>query len=52
MDQGSAANILTLNNADNWLHLGLGAAMVVLALTLAGQHDPTKRPKRRERVRA
>lgn len=52
MDQGSTTNILTLNNADNWLHLGLGAAMVLLALTLAGQHDPTKRPKRRERVRA
>ncbi len=52
MDQGSALNILTLNNADNWLHLGLGAAMVLLALTLAGQRDPTKRPKRRERVRA
>ena len=52
MDQGSALNILTLNNADNWLHLGLGAAMVLFALTLAGQHDPTKRPKRRERVRA
>lgn len=51
MDQGSTLNILTLNNADNWLHLGLGAAMVLLALTLAGQHDPTKRPKRRERVR-
>ena len=51
MDQGSTLNILTLNYADNWLHLGLGAAMVLLALTLAGQHDPTKRPKRRERVR-
>jgi hypothetical protein len=25
--------------------------MVILALTLAGQHDPTKRPKRREKVR-
>ncbi|WP_123023206.1 DUF4383 domain-containing protein [Mycolicibacterium stellerae] len=51
MDQGSALNILTLNNADNWLHFGLGIVMVVLALTLAGQHDPTKRPKRRERIR-
>lgn len=51
MDQGSALNILMLNSADNWLHFGLGVGMVILALTLAGQHDPTKRPKRRERVR-
>ena len=51
MDQGSALNILTLNSADNWLHFGLGVGMVILALTLAGQRDPTKRPKRRERVR-
>jgi Domain of unknown function (DUF4383) len=51
MDQGSALNILPLNNADNWLHFGLGAVMVLLGLTLAGQRDPTKRPKRRVRVR-
>jgi hypothetical protein len=51
MDSGSALNILMLNNADNWLHFGLGIVMVLLALTLAGQHDPTKRPKRREKVR-
>ena len=50
MDQGSAMNILRMNNADNWLHFGLGAGMVLLALTLAGQHDPTKRPKRRAKV--
>ena len=50
-DQGSALNILMLNNADNWLHFGLGIVMILLALTLAGQHDPTKRPKRREKVR-
>ena len=51
MDQGSALNILMLNRADNWLHFGLGVGLILLALTLAGQHDPTKRPKRRERVR-
>jgi len=51
MDAGSALNILMLNNADNWLHFGLGIVMVLLALTLAGQHDPTKRAKRREKVR-
>jgi Domain of unknown function (DUF4383) len=32
-----------------WLHFGLGVAMVILGLTLAGQRDPTKR---RRRVRA
>jgi hypothetical protein len=52
MDQGSALNIMPLNGADNWLHFGIGAGMVLLALTLAGQHDPTKRPKRRTKVRA
>jgi hypothetical protein len=31
MDLGSALNILTLNNADNWLHFGLGVVMVLLA---------------------
>jgi hypothetical protein len=49
IDRGSPANVVPLNNADNWLHFGLGVAMVVLGLTLAGQHDPTKR---RTKVRA
>lgn len=30
-DRRGAANVLALNGADNWLHLGLGAGMVVLA---------------------
>jgi 4-hydroxybenzoate polyprenyltransferase len=51
LDQRSALNILPLNNAGNWLHFGLGAVMVLLALTLAGQRDPTKRPPRRAKVR-
>jgi hypothetical protein len=50
MDRDSSLNIMPVNDADNWLHFGLGMGMVVLALTLAGQHDPTKRPKRRARV--
>ncbi|MCV7227830.1 DUF4383 domain-containing protein [Mycolicibacterium komossense] len=37
----SAANVLPINNADNWLHLGLGVTMTVLALTLAGARVPT-----------
>jgi hypothetical protein len=37
------ANFVPVNGADDWLHFGLGAAMVVLGVTLAGQRDPTKR---------
>ncbi|OBA89910.1 hypothetical protein A5662_23475 [Mycobacteriaceae bacterium 1482268.1] len=43
IDHGSPANFVPVNNADNWLHFGLGVGMVLLGLTLAGQHDPTKR---------
>lgn len=45
----SPANVVPVNAADNWLHFGLGIGMVLLGLTLAGQHDPTKR---RARIRA
>jgi Domain of unknown function (DUF4383) len=38
--------LLPINGADNWLHFGLGAGMVLLGLTLAGQRDPTKRRRR------
>jgi Domain of unknown function (DUF4383) len=37
----SAVNVLPVNNADNWLHFGLGVTMVVFALTLAGTRVPT-----------
>jgi hypothetical protein len=43
------ANVGAASGADNWLHYGLGAAMVILGLTLAGQRDPTKRRKRQSR---
>jgi hypothetical protein len=45
------AEIFPLNRADNWLHFGLGVVMLVLALTLAAQHDPTK-PRSRSRARS
>jgi hypothetical protein len=48
IDHGSSANVIPVNSADNWLHFGLGVGMLLLGLTLAGQHDPTKR---RARVR-
>jgi hypothetical protein len=42
---------MPLNDADNWLHFGLGVVMLLLGVTLAGQRDPTRRPKRRSKVR-
>jgi Domain of unknown function (DUF4383) len=51
VDHGSPANVIPLNSADNWLHFGLGVAMMLLGLTLAGQHDPTK-SRRRTKARA
>lgn len=34
VDETSAANFVPLNDADDWLHLGLGAAMIALGLLL------------------
>lgn len=34
-------DVLPLNGADNWLHLGVGVVMMVLGLTLAGSRVPT-----------
>ncbi|QFZ19151.1 DUF4383 domain-containing protein [Saccharothrix syringae] len=36
VDEGSAADFVPLNAADDWLHLGLGAGMVALGLALQG----------------
>ncbi|WP_102144011.1 DUF4383 domain-containing protein [Mycobacterium hubeiense] len=46
IDHGTPANAVPVNSADNWLHLGLGAVMMLLGVTLAGRHDPTKRRRR------
>ncbi|MGE0219923.1 DUF4383 domain-containing protein [Mycolicibacterium sp.] len=46
VDVGSDAHVLPLSTATNWLHLGLGVVLALLAVTLAGQHDPTKRRAR------
>jgi Domain of unknown function (DUF4383) len=35
------ASALPVNSSDSWLHFGLGLAMVILALTLAGARVPT-----------
>jgi hypothetical protein len=41
VDHASNANFVPVNNADNWLHFGLGAVMILLGVTLAAQRDPT-----------
>lgn len=37
VDHESTANFVPLNNADNWLHLGLGIGMIILGLALGGR---------------
>lgn len=37
----SADNVIGDNTPDIWLHFGLGLAMIILALTLAGTRVPT-----------
>ena len=36
IDQMSAANFVPINNADNWLHLGLGVGMIALGAVFGG----------------
>jgi uncharacterized protein DUF4383 len=36
IDQGSAANFVPVNTADNWLHFGLGVGMIALGLVFRG----------------
>ena len=40
IDQTSAANFVPLNTADNWLHLALGAGMILLVVALPRQVSP------------
>jgi hypothetical protein len=42
IDHESAANFVPVNNADNWLHFGLGVAMILLGVTLAGRPVATR----------
>lgn len=37
IDRSSSANVIPVNDADNWLHLGLGFAMLVFGLLLSNQ---------------
>ncbi|WP_275293837.1 DUF4383 domain-containing protein [Amycolatopsis sp. La24] len=36
IDHGSSANFIPVNTADNWLHLGLAVAMIVLGVLPTG----------------
>jgi hypothetical protein len=45
IDLDSDANFVPVDDADNWLHLGLGVAMVALGLALG--RDDSDRPGRR-----
>jgi hypothetical protein len=44
IDHDSSANFVPVNDADNWLHLGLAVAMIVLGAVLGRRHDDTGRP--------
>ncbi|WP_040738056.1 DUF4383 domain-containing protein [Nocardia tenerifensis] len=44
VDEASEANFVPLNNADNWLHLGLGLGMVVLGALLPRLTAPRQHP--------
>ena len=44
IDHDSSANFVPVNNADNWLHLGLSVAMIALGAALGRTRDDTGRP--------
>jgi Domain of unknown function (DUF4383) len=39
VDMQSDSNFVPLNDADNWLHLGLGVGMIILGLALRDRYD-------------
>ena len=39
IDHNSSMNFVPVNNADNWLHLGLAAGMLTLGALLGRRHD-------------
>lgn len=41
VDMDSSANFVPLNDADNWLHLGLGLGMIGLGVALSRRVDTT-----------
>lgn len=51
IDHDSDANFVPLDDADNWLHLGLGAVMVILGLALGRRPRETRGTVRHDVVR-
>lgn len=43
VDHGTDANFVPLNDADNWLHLGLGVGMLLLALLVWDRRGDVQR---------
>jgi arginine exporter protein ArgO len=41
IDQGSNANFVPVNTADNWLHFGLGVGMLAIGLVLSRERSAT-----------
>lgn len=42
VDKNSTANFVPVNDADNWLHLGLGAGMIALGLLASRRLDSSR----------
>ena len=43
-DHDSSANFVPVNDADNWLHLGLAVAMIALGAALGRSREDTGQP--------
>ena len=44
IDHDSSANFVPVNDADNWLHLGLAVAMIALGVALGRTREDTGQP--------
>ena len=44
IDHDSSANFVPVNDADNWLHLGLAVAMIALGAALGRTRDDGGQP--------
>jgi hypothetical protein len=44
VDHDSSANFVSVNDADNWLHLGLAVAMIALGAALGRRREDTDQP--------
>ena len=44
IDHDSSMNFVPVNNADNWLHLGLAVGMLALGIALGRNHNDTGAP--------